>query len=331
MTCTFPSTRMRRNRKAKWSRDLVAETHLSVSDLILPLFVVEGSGIEEEIKAMPGVKRYSIDNLLKVVEKAYKLGIPAIALFPKIDIALKTPHGEEAYRENNLIIRAVKAIKSNFPDIGIICDVALDPYTDHGHDGILSKDGDVDNDSTIEALCNQALLLAAAGCDVVAPSDMMDGRIRAVREALEANGFHSTQILAYSAKYCSAFYGPFRVAVDSKSLLGAKDKSSYQMDFRNAKEALLETEMDIAEGADMVMVKPGMIYLDVIQRISSAYKLPVLAYQVSGEYAMLKLAAENGILDAKACFIESLTAFKRAGASAILTYAAIEVASWGIL
>lgn len=331
MIYTFPNTRMRRNRKAKWSRDLLAEAHLSVSDLIMPLFVVEGSGVTEEIKAMPDVNRYSIDNLLKVIEKAFNIGIPAVALFPKIDTALKTPYGEEAYRENNLMIRAVKTIKSNFPDVGVICDVALDPYTDHGHDGILGKDGEVENDLTIEALRKQALLLAAAGCDVVAPSDMMDGRIRAIREVLEDNYFHNTQILAYSAKYCSAFYGPFRMAVGSQSLLGVKDKSSYQMDFRNAKEALLETEMDIAEGADMVMVKPGMIYLDVIQRISSTYKIPVLAYQVSGEYAMLKLAAVNGIIDAKAGFIESLTAFKRAGASAILTYAAMEIASWGML
>lgn len=322
---SYPRTRLRRTRSSAWMRRIVAEHRLSPSDLILPLFVREGSNIREDISSMPGVVRHSIDTLLKEVEQAAKLGIPAIALFPVVDAERKSDNASEAWNDNNLICRAVRAVKDAVPEIGIICDVALDPYTPHGQDGLV-KDGVVLNDETVIALCKQAVTQSEAGCDVVAPSDMMDGRIGAIRDALDECRQSHTAILSYAAKYASAFYGPFREAVGSAKALGHADKRSYQMDPANSGEALCEVALDIREGADMVMVKPGMPYLDVIRRVREEFPVPVLAYQVSGEYAMLKAAAQQGWLDEDRAMEESLLAFKRAGTSAILTYAAMDVA-----
>ena len=322
---SFPHTRLRRPRRHDWSRRLVAETRLSVDDLIWPVFVVEGTGLRQEIGSMPGVLRYSIDLLVEAVREAADLGIPAIAAFPSVEAALKTPDAREATNPDNLICRAVRAIKKAVPRMGIICDVALDPFNSDGHDGLVI-DGYVANDASVEVLCRQALVQAEAGCDVVAPSDMMDGRIRAIRETLDQAGLLDVQILSYAAKYASAFYGPFRDAVGSQSALKGGDKKTYQMNPANTDEALREVAMDLSEGADMVMVKPGMPYLDIVSRVKEAFAVPTFAYQVSGEYAMLKAAALNGWLDWEKVVMESLAAFKRAGADAILTYTAPEAA-----
>jgi len=320
----FPATRMRRNRRAAWSRRLVRERSLTVDDLIWPIFLIEGTHARTPVASMPGVERLSIDLAVKAAEEAAKLGIPAIALFPNTEPSLRDAAASEATNAGNLVCRAVRAIKKAMPDIGIICDVALDPYTSHGHDGIL-VDGAIDNDRTLEVLIEQALVQADAGCDILAPSDMMDGRIGAIRTALEANGFADAQILAYAAKYASSFYGPFRDAVGSGGLLKG-DKLTYQMDPANGDEALREVALDIAEGADMVMVKPGLAYLDIVWRVKEAFKMPTFVYQVSGEYAMLMAAAERGWLDRDKVMMESLLSFKRAGADAILTYFAHDAA-----
>ncbi len=320
----FPSTRLRRLRMKDFSRRMISENNLSVNDLIWPIFVCEGDNIADEIKSMPSVFRYSIDNILKELEAVVKLKIPAIALFPQIDNSLKDENGSQAIDENNLICRTIKFIKQNFPDIGIICDVALDPYTNHGHDGIIIDDI-VNNDATLDILEKQALVQAAAGCDIIAPSDMMDGRIGRIRNILDQNKFENTLILSYAAKYASKFYGPFRDAISSSGNLKGGSKSSYQMDVANSNEALREVAMDINEGADIVMVKPGMPYLDIIQRVKSEFKVPTFAYQVSGEYSMIKGAVINGWLESKV-IKESLLSFKRAGADGILTYFAKEIA-----
>ncbi|MFO1033023.1 MAG: porphobilinogen synthase [Hyphomicrobiales bacterium] len=321
---SFPATRLRRNRKSAWSRALVRENTLQVSDLIWPVFVIDGENREEPVASMPGVSRQTIDILLRRVEEAARLGIPAIALFPNTNPALRTEDGREAWNGNNLVCRAVRAIKKAVPDIGIMCDVALDPYTSHGHDGLL-RDGEIINDETVEALVWQSLAQVEAGCDIIAPSDMMDGRIGAIRGALEKHGHRNVQIMAYSAKYASGFYGPFRDAVGSGSKLKG-DKLTYQMDPANTDEALREVALDIAEGADMVMVKPGMPYLDIVARVKREFGVPTFAYQVSGEYAMIKAAAQNGWLDETIVASESLMAFKRAGADGVLTYFAVDVA-----
>ncbi|MBL4800414.1 MAG: porphobilinogen synthase [Emcibacter sp.] len=321
----FPFSRPRRNRKSNWSRNLVRENTLSVNDLIWPVFVQDGTNKTTEILSMPGVFRYSIDRLVPEIEKAAKSGIPAVALFPQTPQELKNDDGREALNPDNLVCRATRAIKNAVPEIGIICDVALDPYTSHGQDGIVI-DGYVDNDKTIDILVEQALLQTEAGCNILAPSDVMDGRVGAIREALEENGFFNTQIMAYSAKYASAFYGPFRDAVGSDGNIKSGGKHSYQMDPGNSDEAIREVLMDIEEGADMIIVKPGMPYLDIIQRVTSELGFPTFAYQVSGEYAMLHAAAGNGWLDLDQVMMESLLAFKRAGASGILTYFAPKVA-----
>jgi len=316
---------MRRNRKADWARRLVAEHAFSPDDLILPLFVQEGKNVRSAIKSLPGISRLSIDLLVKEAKAAAAQGVPALAVFPATDPKKKSIDAKEAFNPDNLVCRTVKAIKDAVPDIGIICDVALDPYTTHGHDGILYK-GDVDNDATIEVLIRQSLVQAKAGCDILAPSDMMDGRIGRIRDVLEEEGLVNTQLLAYSAKYASAFYGPFREAVGSVQAPGKMDKRSYQMDAANIREAMREIGLDIAEGADMVMVKPGMPYLDVVHAATQRYDVPVLAYQVSGEYAMIRAAADSGAFAYEAAMQESLLAFKRAGAAAILTYAALDIA-----
>ncbi len=321
----YPSTRLRRTRMQDWSRRLVQETHLQIADLIWPVFIVDGKNIVEPIASMPGVNRYSIDTLLPRVKQAAELGIPVIALFPVIAATLKTADGKEALNPDNLICQAVKAIKDAGYDIGIMTDVALDPYTTHGHDGIIIDDI-VANDVSVEILVKQALLQAQAGSDIIAPSDMQDGRIGFIRAALESAGQHNTLLMSYAAKYASSFYGPFRDAVNSKNALGKKDKKSYQMDPANSREALREVAFDIAEGADMVMVKPGMPYLDIVQQVKQQFAVPTFAYQVSGEYAMLKAAAQNGWLDNDSVLLESLLSFKRAGCDGMLTYAAIEVA-----
>ncbi len=322
---SYSSTRLRRTRVSDWSRRLVSEHSLSVDDLIWPLFVMEGEKERQLIDAMPGVERLSVDLIIKEVREAAELGIPAIALFPVTPPDKKDEQGSEALNPDNLICRTVKAVKDAVPEIGIICDVALDPYTSHGQDGLV-KDGVVLNDETVEILVKQATLQAEAGCDIIAPSDMMDGRVAAIRKGLDEIGFQQVQILSYAAKYASAFYGPFRKAVGSASALGGADKRSYQMDPANRKEALREVALDIEEGADMVMVKPGMPYLDVIRDINGQCAVPVFAYQVSGEYSMITHAAAAGALDEGACMLESLLAFKRAGASAILTYFAKQAA-----
>lgn len=319
----YPQIRLRRTRRIAWSRALMSEHHLQASDLILPLFVMEGEvESKEAIPAMSGCYRHTIPSLLKIVSEAIELNICAVALFPVTDQSKKDAYGTEALSADNLICRAVSAIKQSYDDkIGVICDVALDPYTDHGHDGILNQQGEVDNDETVKCLCKQAVMQAHAGCDIIAPSDMMDGRVGAIREALDIQGFQHVMILSYAAKYASAFYGPFRSAIGSDKNLGKADKRSYQMDPANAKEALSEVELDIAEGADIIMVKPGMPYLDIIRTISEEYPVPVWAYQVSGEYSMLmSLANVDEVM------LESLLAFKRAGARCILTYAALDVA-----
>jgi porphobilinogen synthase len=307
-----------------FSRRMISENNLSTNDLIWPIFVCEGNNIADEIKSMPGVFRYSIDNILKELENVINLKIPAVALFPQIDNSLKDENGSQAVDENNLICRTIKAIKQNFPDLGVICDVALDPYTNHGHDGII-VDNIIHNDATLDILEQQALVQAIAGCDIIAPSDMMDGRVGRIRNALDKNKYENTLILSYAAKYASKFYGPFRDAINSSSNLKGGSKSSYQMDVSNTNEALREVAMDINEGADMVMVKPGMPYLDIIQRIKSEFQIPTFAYQVSGEYSMIKGAVNNGWLDSKV-IKESLLSFKRAGADGILTYFAREIA-----
>ncbi|MDP2206352.1 MAG: porphobilinogen synthase [Alphaproteobacteria bacterium] len=318
-------TRLRRNRVAGWTRKLVAENVLTAADLVWPVFVLEGDKTEEAIPSMPGVTRRTLDILLREVEAAAALGIPAIALFPVVSGDKKTADGKEAWNANNLMCRTIRAIKKHVPDIGVICDVALDPYTSHGHDGLLDDSGYVTNDATVEVLCQQALVQAEAGVDIVAPSDMMDHRIAAIRDALDAQGFVNTGIMSYAAKYASAFYGPFRDAVNSGGYLKG-DKKTYQMDPANSDEALREVAMDIDEGADMVMVKPGLPYLDVIRRVKDTFAMPTLAYHVSGEYAMLKAAAQNGWLDHDKAMMETMMSFKRAGCDGIFTYAACDVA-----
>ncbi|MBM3617577.1 MAG: porphobilinogen synthase [Alphaproteobacteria bacterium] len=323
----YPRVRLRRTRRTEWLRNLVAEHRLTAQDLIWPVFVQEGKNARTEVQSMPGVYRLSIDLLCDEARRAAALGIPAIALFPAVDASLKTEDAEEAFNAENLICRATRAIKDLGLDIGIVTDVALDPYTSHGQDGLLNADGDdVENDITIDALCRQAVLQAEAGCDIVAPSDMMDGRVALIRDALDEAGYAHVAILAYAAKYASCFYGPFRDAVGSAKALGKNGKKTYQMDAPNSDEALREVALDLAEGADMVMVKPGMPYLDIVTRVRSQFNVPVFAYQVSGEYAMLRAAADNGWLDWNAAIMESLMAFKRAGATGIFTYAALEVA-----
>jgi porphobilinogen synthase len=318
--------RPRRLRRTDWSRRLVQENTLSSNDFIYPVFLLEGKNRQEDVKSMPGVSRLSLDLLMPVAEDCVKLGIPVMALFPVISAELKTADGKEAHNPNGLIPQAVKELKSCFPNLGIMTDIALDPYTSHGQDGIIDEEGYVINDVTVEALVKQALTHAKAGVDMVAPSDMMDGRIAAIRDALEAHGFIHTQIMAYSAKYASAFYGPFRDAVGSAGNLGKGNKKTYQMDPANSDEALREVALDIEEGADMVMVKPGMPYLDIVRRVKDELGHPTFAYQVSGEYAMIKAAAMNGWIDGDAVMMESLLAFKRAGADGILTYFARDAA-----
>jgi porphobilinogen synthase len=325
---SFPRKRMRRMRHDSFSRRLMQENTLTSADLILPVFVLDGEGREEEVSSMPGVKRVSLDRLYTVAEECLALGIPALALFPVIDIPQKSEGAEEAYNPKGLVPRTVAALKTRFPELGIITDVALDPYTSHGQDGLINGAGYVLNDETIAVLTRQAECHAAAGADVVAPSDMMDGRIHAIREALDSAGFIHTRILAYSAKYASSFYGPFRDAVGSAANLGTGNKYTYQMDPANTDEALWEVGLDLQEGADMVMVKPGMPYLDVVRNVKQTFKVPTFVYQVSGEYAMLKAAGQNGWLNEKACVLESLLSFKRAGADAILTYYALDAARW---
>jgi len=324
----FPATRLRRMRYQAFSRRLMQENQLSVDDLICPLFVIEGQNQQQNIASMPGVSRLSIDLLLKEAESLLELDIPAIALFPVIDPSQKSLDAAEAFNPEGLAQRAVKALKKSFPELGIITDIALDPFTSHGQDGLLNAQGYVINDETVAVLCKQALSHAEAGADIVAPSDMMDGRIGAIRQTLENHGHFNTRILAYSAKYASSFYGPFRDAVGSAGNLGGGNKYSYQMDPANSDEALREIAMDIQEGADMIMVKPGMPYLDIIRRAKDEFGVPTFAYQVSGEYAMLKAAAQNGWLDEKQVVLESLLAFKRAGCNGILTYYAKAAAQW---
>jgi len=320
---SYPSTRLRRNRKKEWSRRLVQESTLSPNDLIWPIFICEGTNVKERINTMPGVYRHSINKLEKLVESAMDKNIPMIALFPNIPNSKKNSKGSEALNKNNLVCKALRLIRKNYKNIGIMCDVALDPYTSHGHDGIL-KNNYVDNDETIKILIKQSLLQAEMGCDVIAPSDMMDGRVGEIRKALDKNNYELVQILSYAVKYASNFYGPFRDAVGSKKTLKG-DKKNYQMDFRNSKEALREVALDIKEGADFVMVKPGMPYLDIIKLIRDNFKIPVFAYQVSGEYSLIKNGIKNKILNEEA-IIESLISFKRAGASAVVTYFAEEIA-----
>ena len=324
----FPDTRMRRMRYNNFSRRLMRENHLTVDDLIYPVFVTEGIHQKEPVSSMPGVDRVSLDVLLAEAEEIYRLGIPAIALFPVTPADKKSDNAAEAYNPDGLAQRSVRALKKAFPELGIITDVALDPFTSHGQDGLINPDGYVINDETIDVLVKQALSHAEAGADIVAPSDMMDGRIGAIRRALEAQNHTNTLILAYSAKYASAFYGPFRDAVGSAGNLGKSNKYSYQMDPANSDEALREIQLDLQEGADMVMVKPGMPYLDIIRRVKEQYGVPTFAYQVSGEYAMIKAAAINGWLDEKQVVLESLLAFNRAGSDAILTYYAKSAAQW---
>ena len=320
----FPRTRMRRNRQDAWSRAMVSENALASTDLMWPVFISEGGNTIEPISSMPDVNRLGIDALVDAVAEVAELGIPAIALFPYTDDSLKTPEAEEAYNPENLVCRAVQAVKKAHPGVGIMCDVALDPYNSDGHDGLV-RDGRVLNDETVEILTRQAVVQARAGCNIIAPSDMMDGRIGAIRDALDAEGFQDVLIMSYAAKYASAFYGPFRNAVGSSGALKG-DKKTYQMDPANSDEALREVGLDIDEGADMVMVKPGLAYLDIIRRVKDAYSVPTFAYNVSGEYAMLKAAADHGWLDYDTVMMETLMAFKRAGCNGILTYFALEAA-----
>ncbi len=326
LSADFPASRPRRNRRDEFSRRLVRENALTAHDLIYPVFVMEGQGIQEAVPSMPGVLRYSPDTLLKVAEECVALDIPVIALFPVIDASLKTPDGIEAANPDGLVPRVVAQLKKNFPELGVLTDVALDPYTSHGQDGVLDENGYVLNEPTVQILMRQALVQAHAGVDIVAPSDMMDGRIGSIREALEAEQHIYTRIMAYSAKYASAFYGPFRDAVGSAANLGKSNKFTYQMDPANRNEALREVAADIREGADMVMVKPGMPYLDILRDVKNAFGMPTYVYQVSGEYAMIKAAAANGWLDHDKVMMESLLAFKRAGGDGVLTYFAIAAA-----
>lgn len=331
VSASFPGTRLRRMRRDEFSRRLMRESVLTANDLIYPVFVLDGNNRLERVTSMPGVERQSLDLLLKTAERVCLLGIPALALFPVVEARLKTAEAEEAWNPDGLVPRVVSALKKEFPDLGVITDVALDPYTSHGQDGLINADdprGYVLNDETLEALAQQALCHARAGADVVAPSDMMDGRVARIRAELDAANCIHTRILAYSAKYASSFYGPFRDAVGSSGNLGKGNKYTYQMDPANSDEALREVALDLAEGADMVMVKPGMPYLDIVRRVKDEFKVPTYAYQVSGEYAMLKAAAQNGWLDEKTCVLESLLAFKRAGADGILTYFALDAAQW---
>jgi porphobilinogen synthase len=326
MNPAYPAIRLRRMRKDPFSRALMRENTITAADLIYPVFILDGVQQRQQVGSMPGVERVSVDLLLEVAADCVQLGIPALALFPVLDASLKTPDGGEAANPDGLVPRAVRALKSRFPELGIICDVALDPFTTHGQDGLIDASGYVLNDQTIAMLVRQALTQAEAGVDVVAPSDMMDGRIGAIRAALEDKGFVHTRIMAYSAKYASAFYGPFRDAVGSSGNLGKSDKNNYQMDPANSDEALREVALDIGEGADMVMVKPGMPYLDVVRRVKDEFKVPTFAYQVSGEYAMLQAAFQNGWLDPDKIILETMMAFKRAGADGVLTYFALDVA-----
>ena len=321
----YPNTRMRRNRMQAFSRRLVAENRLSTDDLIWPLFVIEGDQQTESIDAMPGVSRHSIDRLLEQAEQAVDLGIPAIAIFPSIDASLKDPSGSLAQDGDNLVCRAVQAVKSAYPELGIVCDVALDPFTDHGHDGVMSAD-EILNDETVEILCQQAIHQANAGCDIIAPSDMMDGRVAAIRAALDDAGHQNVQIMAYAAKYASSFYGPFRYAVKAGASLGKFGKSTYQMDPANSDEAMHEIALDLAEGADLIIIKPGLPYLDVLARAKAKFGVPCVAYQVSGEYAMQCAAFANCWLDRDRTIIETMMAFRRAGADAVLTYFAPDIA-----
>jgi len=321
----FPTTRMRRNRYDEWTRRLVAESQLTADDLIWPVFVHGGHEAKIDIPSLPGVARLSISQLVKEVGRAKSFGIPLVAVFPVIDPALKTDEAEEAYNADNLICRAVATIKETHHGIGIMCDVALDPFTSHGHDGLL-RDGYIVNDETLEILCKQAVVQARSGCDVIAPSDMMDGRVGAIRAALDAEGFENVRIMSYAAKYASGLYSPFRDAVGSAPNLNGASKNTYQMDPANSDEALREVALDIEEGADMLMVKPGLFYLDILQRIKEKFSMPTFAYQVSGEYAMLKVASQQGLFDGEQVLSEALLAFKRAGANGILTYAALDTA-----
>jgi porphobilinogen synthase len=322
---SYPATRLRRNRRYDWSRRMMAENVLTPVDLIWTVFVRPGKGEAEPVASMPGVDRVSVDVLAERAREAFDLGIPALAVFPQIPPELKTPDGDEALNPNNLVCEAVRAVKNAVPEMGVICDVALDPYTSHGQDGLV-RDNFVVNDETVEVLCRQALNQVAAGCDVIAPSDMMDGRIGALRKALDAAGHEETLLLSYAAKYASVFYGPFRDAIGSATSLAQGDKRTYQMDPANSDEALREVALDIKEGADMVMIKPGMPYLDIVRRVKESFSLPTYVYQVSGEYAMLMAAGERGWLDGERAIMESLLGFKRAGADGILTYAAIRAA-----
>ncbi len=322
---SFPRIRMRRNRLSEFSRRLMSENNLSVNDLIYPIFITYGSNIKEEISSMPGIYRYSLDLLHKEIEYISSLNIPAIALFPKIENELKTPDGKEALNKNNLICKAIKISKKVNPDLGVITDVALDPYTDHGHDGIIKED-QIDNDLTLDILCKQAIVQAEAGCDIIAPSDMMDGRVGAIRDTLDEHGLINVQIMSYAAKYASSFYGPFRDAVGSAVNLSNKSKKSYQMDPANSAEALREIRLDINEGADMIIIKPGMPYLDIISKAKTELSFPVIAYQVSGEYSMIKGAIQNGWFDEEKIIFETMMCFKRAGCDGIITYFAPLVA-----
>lgn len=324
----FPHKRLRRLRRDDFSRRLVRENQLQASDFIYPVFVLDGANREERVDSMPGVSRTSADLLMKKAEQCLMLGVPAMALFPVIDTSLKSLTADEAYNPEGLIPNVVRQLKRNFPELGVVTDIALDPYTSHGQDGLIDDSGYVLNDETVAVLIKQALTHAEAGADVVAPSDMMDGRIKSIREALDAKQFIYTRILAYSAKYASSFYGPFRDAVGSAANLGGGNKYTYQMDPANSDEALWEAGLDLVEGADMIMVKPGMPYLDIVRRIKDEFKAPTFVYQVSGEYAMLKAAAINGWLSEETCVLESLLSFKRAGADGILTYYALDAANW---
>ncbi|MCZ7565994.1 MAG: porphobilinogen synthase [Burkholderiales bacterium] len=325
---SYPAVRMRRMRRDDFTRRMMRERRLTTDDFIYPVFIVEGRNAVQAVPSMPGVSRYSVDKLMGVAEQTLRLGVPTMALFPLVEPALKTADGKEATNPEGLIPRAVAALKKSFPELGVMTDVALDPYTTHGQDGVIDETGYILNDETIEVLRAQALVQAAAGVDIVAPSDMMDGRIGAIRQALDAQRFIYTRIMAYSAKYASSFYGPFRDAVGSAPALGKGDKLTYQMDPANTDEALREVALDLAEGADMVMVKPGLPYLDIVRRVKDEFKAPTFAYQVSGEYAMLKAAFQNGWLDEEKCVVEALLAFKRAGADGVLTYFALDAARY---
>ena len=322
---SFPRVRMRRNRLSEFSRKIVSENNISINDLIYPIFITYGSKVKEEISSMPGIYRFSLDQLHKEIEYISSLNIPAIALFPKIENELKTPDGKEALNSNNLICEAIKISKKINPDLGVITDVALDPYTDHGHDGIIHNN-QIDNDLTLDILCKQAIVQAQAGCDILAPSDMMDGRVGAIRDTLDEHGFINVQIMSYAAKYASSFYGPFRDAVGSAVNLSKKSKKSYQMDPANSAEALREIRLDINEGADMIIIKPGMPYLDIISKAKNEFDFPVIAYQVSGEYSMIRAAIQNGWFDEEKIIFETMMCFKRAGCDAIITYFAPFVA-----